>query len=251
VNSEETTNPVEVVKPDVQHVVASRADSPANTLESAVQGTATVLTSGGAAFFSTLKRMLLLAVVLALAAAWWAEEGAIARGVAAAVIVFIPVAVVGLLLAGQRATVAIALETWRQTGLARKLLNLLMDEVAKPAEGEAAPAVRLPIGEACLRLKVAIVDWKASNTASSSLIRRSQQWIGGLIEKILSSAFQSYVGQGGVHLSEVRHDLSITIDDLVADRVRRRSHFAVFAAVFASICWAFGVAYLLHVLARG
>lgn len=243
-------NPEDSNNTEVQHVVATRADSSSAVVESPAEGTSTLLSSGGRAFFTTLKRMLLLALVLSLAAAWWAEEGSIPRGVGAAFLVFIPVAVVSLVLATQRAAVAIAVETFRRTGLTRMLLDLLLNEVSQPDKDDPTPATRLPIGEACLRLKVAITAWKAKNTVPSALIRRSQGWVGGLIEKILSAAFQSYVGKGGVDLNEVRQDLATRIDDLVADRVRKRTRLAVAGAIIASVCWAVLVAYTLHRLAH-
>src|SRR3954454_4518184 len=105
--------------PDVQQVVATRAESAAadDPLVAFASRTRMVLGTAAGSFFSTVKRMLLLGLILSLGAAWWAEQGSVLRGVAAARLVFIRAAIVAALLAGQRPAAAIAAETWRQSGL--------------------------------------------------------------------------------------------------------------------------------------
>src|SRR4051794_27229266 len=130
--SETPDNLPAVPDQDVQHVVAMRAEPEAgeDPLVAFASRTRTVLGTAAGTFFTTIKRMLLLGIVLALGAAWWAEQGSVLRGVGAALLVFIPATVVAVLLAGQRAAAAIAVETWRQSGLVRHVMNFLLDGVA-------------------------------------------------------------------------------------------------------------------------
>jgi hypothetical protein len=250
----ETENPILPVaaSPDVQHVTAVRAEGVESAVATLGERTTQVLTTGASTFFSTIKRMMLLVVILAMAAAWWAEQGAILRGVAAILLVLIPGAVLSLVLAGQRAAAAVAAETWRQTGLARRLLDLLLDQVAAtPSETMPdTPPGRLPIAEACARLKRAVTNWKTGTSTSSSLIRRSQEWVAGLMERVVAAHFQTYVGKGGVEINEARQDLAERIDDLVAARVRRRTLAATIGVVILTIVWAVLVAYFLRRLSE-
>jgi hypothetical protein len=188
--------------------------------------------------------------------------------------VFIPAAVVAVLLAGQRAAAAIAVETWRQSGLVRHVLNFLLDRVvagtdvkdntdatagrtiANDSDSESPPTTaagetRIPLGEACVRLTKAVRRWQETSIGSSRLIARSQQWIGGIVERLAMKEFQGQLGQGGVDVEKARESLTVRIDDAVAGQLRRRSRSATMGAVLAVVVWAVLVAYFLRRLGTG
>ena len=117
---------------DVQHVRVMRSGSV--TAEVGDGASVTVVSSFGAkaaavvvtgkqTFFRTFKWTMLLGVLLAVLAAWYAEGPIVLRGVLTALLVVVPAAGAAVALAGRLAAAALAVETWRQTGLVGQVLD--------------------------------------------------------------------------------------------------------------------------------
>jgi hypothetical protein len=234
---------------DVQRVVAVRTDGGGagnDPLAALGARTAAVFGDGARRFFTTVKRMTLLGVVLALGAAWWAENGSVIRGAAAALLVFVPAVVIAVVVAGRLAAASLAVETWRQAGLTRQVLGLLLDRMGGPDADATGGVGRLPLSDAVQRLKLSAAAWVAESAASSSLIARSQRWLAGLVERVTLRAFRAQADSGGVDVARVRESLADQVDDLVAARVRAEMRSMTAGAVLGLVAYAVLVAYLLR-----
>jgi hypothetical protein len=223
-----------------------------------------VLGSGKSAFFATFKWTALFGLLLAVVTAWYVSNKSALRDVVVVLLVLIPSVGVAVALAAQRAASALAVETWRQTGLIGRVLDTLLDRVARqssdfpanadndgPAFSEATlpPLGVLPLPEANGRLRQATESWVAKSDApravgggfllaGGGLVGRAQRWIAGLVERVTLREFRRTARDGQVDLAAVRAGLIDRVDDLVAVRVRTSGWSAVSGAVLALLAWA-------------
>jgi hypothetical protein len=223
-----------------------------------------VLGTGKRTFFATVKWTSLFGALLAFLAAWYATNGSALRDAVTFLLVLGPSVGVAVALAVQRAAAALAVETWRQSGLVGRVLDTLLDRVARspvgdgsdaatPAVGPAdLPVTRLPLSDATARLSRASEGWAGGTDGPSSLsgasavgglVGRAQRWVAGLVEQVAQREFRRSSKDGQVDLNEVRLGLDGRLDDLVAARVRAGSWSAVGGAVLALLTWALLVAW--------
>ncbi|MBK7859072.1 MAG: hypothetical protein IPJ65_10730 [Archangiaceae bacterium] len=184
------------------------------------------------ALLRTVFGMVLLGAVVTLATVYFAAEGSWVRGLIAAVLSLVALAVVTGILAVKNAVMRGLLHGLQKLQLGTRVLKLLFGQIGvtdESAHGERAGAIgrtveRVPLRDAEQRLNTAVsklLEGRAAQTGMRAWVAR--KLLTGLLEriqKVTLARFRSEEAQaGGVDLLKVRNELSGVIDSTLASTI--------------------------------
>ncbi len=185
-------------------------------------------------FALTLAGMVALGLVLAGVSYYLASEASVARGVLAALAAMLICAILGFIVAGQRAVAVALMRGLTEKRLGDATFGLILERLlGMPGEGavgerggKVAQALeRVPLAQAEARLREAVDGLLSAPQKGGGLggwLRRKLQTrlLGTVHEITLARLRQEGAEHGGVDLLKLRRRLGDSIDGLVISRIR-------------------------------